>query len=36
MFHTKEHFKLHDNIQEHPKNTSFEKLNEQVVKIQKL
>ena len=36
MSHMKEHFKLHDNVQEQTKNTSFEKLNEQVVQIQKL
>ena len=36
MSHVKEHFKLHDNVQEQTKNTTFEKSNEQVVQIQKL
>ena len=36
MFHTREHFKLHDNVQEQTKDTTFEKLSEQVIQIQKL
>ena len=35
MSHMKEHFKLHDNVQEQTKKTTFEKSNEQVVQIQK-
>ena len=31
----REQFKLHDNIQEETKDTTFEKLSEQVVQIQK-
>ena len=35
MSHMKEHFKLHDNVQEQTKNRTFEKSNDQVVQIQK-
>ena len=36
MCNTREHFKLHDNVQEQTKDTTFEKSSEQVVQIQKL
>ena len=35
MFHMREHFKLHDNVQEQTKDTTFEKSSEQVAQIQK-
>ena len=35
-FNIREHVKLHDNVQEETKNTTFNKSSEQIVQMQKL